>query len=132
MNLKKFNKNSLIIYSLLLVGVIFISASLYIGIDVFNKVHHHQFPRRESNVELIQGWMTISHISHVYGVPEEEFINKLKIDPKYIKKTSIDDIARKNNINQIDFISQVKIIVKDFQETHKSPPKTAPHDPRTP
>lgn len=119
---KKVHSEKLGFY-LLIIGFICILISGILGLRIFEKVGHRPPPQpRESNVSLIQDWMTIPYISRTYGVPGSEIFSKLEIDPGEYKNSSLSQIAQNSGRNSNELINEMKKIISDFQSTHTKPP----------
>lgn len=110
-------------FYLLIIGFICIIMAGFLGLQTFGKVGHRPPPvPRETNVSLIQDWMTISHISRVYGVPEPEFFKALNLDSEKYHKSSLKQIANKENINSSQLLDSIRKIINNFQSSHPKPP----------
>ncbi|CAN5205543.1 hypothetical protein BH09PAT2_BH09PAT2_05830 [soil metagenome] len=116
-----FHKNSH--HYLVIIGILSLGIAAFITYTSFNPLRHRPFPRpRENNVSLIQGWMTLDHISHVYLVPQDELEKRLDVDFDAYKKSSLNKIAKKTGKNSAEFIKEVQQAVIDFQTSHPKPP----------
>ena len=110
---------------LLLISLSCIILAVVLSINTFHSVHHKHFPiPRQTNVELIQGWMSVRYISKTYGVPEEIFSQKLRIDVAQNHKITLNAIAKKKNEYVGIVISDVQSLIQSFQATHQIPPNT--------
>ena len=111
-----------------LVFTVFFSFRLYHSI--FSLRHMH-LPTGTSDVNLIQGWMTVPYIAKDYQVPETDLWQGLSIP---------DQANRRKNLNQLDrefaggkpgvIIERVKSTILAYQTAH---PRARPLPPtRTP
>jgi len=96
----------------LFMGGKFVSRALYFGPPV----------PRETNVKLIQEWMTIPYISRTYGVPVEVFSTELNLEEGVYRRMNIEDIAKKMNVTSPQLIEQLQEVIVKFQSEHQSPP----------
>lgn len=93
--------------------------------NIFQQIKNGSFPRpRQTNVELIQEWMTLPYIARTYRVPEPVLREKLAIDFRIDRRASIDDIAKEQQKDTQTFIQEVRIVIKEFQATHPVPSVT--------
>lgn len=110
-------------FYLLIIGFICILISGILGLRIFDRVGNRPPPQpRETNISLIQDWMTIPYLSRTYGVPAPEIFSKLEIDPGEYKNLSLSQIAQKSGRNPDELIDEIKSIISDFQSTHTKPP----------
>ena len=120
---KKIKNARKLAFYLLIIGFICILISGVLGLQIFGKVGHRPPPMpRETNVSLIQDWMTLPYISRTYGVPQEVLFEKLNIDREKFPHSSLSQISSKTNINVQVLIDNTKNIINDFQSSHKNPP----------
>ena len=96
--------------------------------------HVRQGPPRETNVELIQDWMTIPYVSHVYKVPPDYIFDQLEIPEQENRERSIAELNDEYAAAEDGLIlTQVKAIVQQFQAEHAAPePPDGPPGPRDP
>lgn len=96
--------------------------------------HVRQGPPRETNVELIQDWMTIPYVSHVYKVPPDYIFDQLEIPEQENRERSIAELNDEYAAAEDGLIlTQVKAIVQQFQAEHTAPePPDGPPGPRDP
>jgi len=84
--------------------------------------HVRQGPPRETNVELIQDWMTIPYISHVYKVPPDYIFDQLDIPGQENREKSIAELNDEYAAAEDGLIlTQVKAIIQQFQAEHSAP-----------
>ena len=117
---KKLNKR-LIVYILILVGIASIIFASTIGFNIFRKVSHRPPPiPRQTNVELIQDWMTVPFIAKSYHVPEPLLFEKLGINAQEFRRSNLSTIAQTTNKSPVDII---QIIRQTIAEIQSSPPQ---------
>lgn len=107
----------------LLLGISFVSfaIAILIGIRVFGKAEDAVRPiPRQSDVTLIQSWMSLPYISKVYGVPLSVFDVALGVDKKSHFE-SIDVIAQKKGKKTADVLAQIQSLITTFQVEHPKP-----------
>lgn len=106
-----------------LIAVICVVVALFMGGKFVSRVLHFGPPvPRETNVNLIQDWMTLPYISRTYGVPVEVFSTELNLEEGLYRKMSIEDIAKKRNVATTQLIEQLQQIIVNFQSEHPHPP----------
>jgi hypothetical protein len=117
---KKLNKR-LIVYILILIGIASIIFASTIGFNIFRKVSHRPPPiPRQTNVELIQDWMTVPFIAKSYHVPEPLLFQKLGVNSQEFRRSNLSTIAQKTGKNMTDVI---QIIRQTISELQSSPPQ---------
>lgn len=106
---------------LLVISLLSLSLALYLTFASYGRYRHHQFPKaRQTDVLLIQSWMTVPHIARVYGVPELVLFEELgEIQPN--RKLSIHDIARKKQMTDEELLSQIRTSIMTYQKLHPLP-----------
>lgn len=110
-------------YYLLVVGLICVVIAGILGFRTFERIGHRPPPMpRETNVSLIQEWMTIPYISRTYGVPMPELFEKLSLDSEKDSRSSLVAIAKQKNIETDSLINSLKNIISEFQASHSKPP----------
>lgn len=93
------------------------------GIGIFERVRHRPPPiPRQTNVSLIQDWMTVPFIARSYRVPESILFNKLGIDPETSRRSSLSSIAAKTNQTSQTVIDLLKEQISQFQSDRLAPP----------
>lgn len=109
--------------SMKLIGILFILVSIFIGFRIYKNINRRPFPvPRETNINLIESWMTLDYISKTYGVPMPEI--KQNLEYKFDNgKTSIEKIAKNNSIDSKNVINKLQKIIADFQKDHQKPPQ---------
>lgn len=109
-------------FYLLIIGFILILISGILGLRIFDRISNRPPPvPRETNLTLIQDWMTIPYISRTYGVPGPVLFEELNIDPQQYRNSSISQIAEKTNQDSAQLLNSVKNIITNYQSTHNKP-----------
>lgn len=116
---KKSQRMLILVLCVLAVVVVFFFA----GRMAFHLFHSPRPLPRQTNVQLIQGWMTLPYISRTYGVPMKDLHVGLMIKPSANDKESIDDLAKSLNVESDIFIVELQKVITTFQESHVTPPK---------
>lgn len=99
-----------------IIGVIFIIISFFIGFKIYKNTNRRSFPTpRETNISLIQSWMTIDYISKTYAIPMPEFKRNLDYDFQN-GKVSIEKIAIDNKIDNKTVIEKIKEIITNYKK----------------
>ena len=117
-------RDTLLSLLLILIGLGF---TLFFGLRAMRAFRHVREGPRETDVELIQSWMTIPYISHIYKVPPDYIFTQLNIpEPE----------NRDKNISQLNdefasgesgvILAQVKAIIQQFQAEHSAPEPPGP------
>lgn len=110
-------------FYLLIIGFFCILISGILGLRIINTIGHRPPPvPRETNISLIQEWMTVPYISRTYGVPEPVIFSELNIDHQKYSKSSLKQIASYTNLKETDLVESVKKIITEFQSSHTKPP----------
>lgn len=105
---------------MLIGGVVCILLASFFGIRIYNHVHRLPPPGfEETNVDLIQSWMTIRYVSKIYNVPEEDLTRLLEVNPEK-SRVSLGKLAEEKNLYSQDFLNRVRELVKQLQEPHPS------------
>lgn len=76
---------------------------------------------RQSNVSLIQGWMTLRHLSRMYHIPEQELADLSRIEPTADRTLSLTKIAKKRGIPEADLIAELQKQISTYQSDHPIP-----------
>jgi hypothetical protein len=122
---KPSEKKRLIFYLLLFVSLICLLVALYMGVNLYKRVSHRPPPiPRQTDVTLIQEWMTIPFIARSYRVPEPELFDHLGVDSASNRRTSLMSLAAKQGISTQSLISQIQEYITQYQsqQTRPSPP----------
>ncbi|MEP7166586.1 MAG: hypothetical protein ABI758_01245 [Candidatus Woesebacteria bacterium] len=72
---------------------------------------------RQTNVDLVQEWMTITYIGRTYDIPIPYLLESLAINPADSSKKNLKELAKERSQNTADFIESVKKSIKAFQTT---------------
>jgi len=114
------------IYLFIVISILSFVVALFIGARIVGNVEHNPRPvPRQTNVNLIQTWMTLPYLSHVYGVPMSEFRIALQIDKKS-ENQSITKLAKQLGMTPQALTTQIQMIITSFQSTHQEPPTPKP------
>jgi NADH:ubiquinone oxidoreductase subunit B-like Fe-S oxidoreductase len=115
------SKQPKIVYLLLIIGVISMIVAGVMGTRLFKKFGHLPPPSpRQTNVSLIEGWMTIPYVSRTYHIPEPMLLEKLNIDPGTSRKKSLQDLAKMQGQSQTAFLEKIRQIISDLQSQDPS------------
>ena len=99
---------------LFVIGFIAIGLALFTGYRYAQRNHNRPLPRRrETNVTLIQGWMSLPLVAHTYRIPETLLYERLEVEPRE-QMARIDTIAKNHNESSIVFLDRVKVTVKSI------------------
>ncbi len=117
------------IHYLVILGLVFILVALIYGYKTVHELRRRPFPvPRQVNVDLLQAWMNIPYISRTYGVPEEVLLQSLNISTNNSRSLTVNKIAQLKGKPVPEVIEEVKTIIQNFQETHRTPsqPQSSP------
>jgi hypothetical protein len=116
-------KKRLLLYFLLFISLISILFACYLGVRILQRVGHRPPPiPRQTDVSLIQEWMTVPFIARSYKIPEAILYEKLEIDPLNNRKSNLSSIATKTGKSTPQIINQIKNVISEFQKNQPSPP----------
>ncbi len=106
-------------YTLLIIGMVCLFIAGVLGFRYVRQIRHRPFPRpTETNVELIQGWMTIPYVSRTYHVPIPYVFESIQIENTgSLQKTNLDAIAKLKGISSDELISLLKKSITVWQQT---------------
>lgn len=109
--------------SMKIVGIVFILISIFIGFRIYKNINRRPFPTpRETNINLIESWMTLDYISKTYGIPMPEI--KQNLEYKFDNsKVSIEKVSKDNKVETENVINKLQNIITDFQNSHQKPPQ---------
>lgn len=114
-------KQPKIVYLLLIIGVVSMIVAGIMGTRLFKKFGHLPPPSpRQTNVSLIEGWMTIPYVSRTYHIPEPMLLEKLNIDPSTSRKKSLQDLAKLQGESQTAYLERIRKIITDLQSQDPS------------
>jgi len=109
---------------LLLLCIVAVVVVFFFAGKMFLKFTHSRPPvPRQTNVELIQEWMTLPYVSRTYGVPFKDLREGLKLSPNENERESIKDLAKSLNIESAVFIDELQVVITRFQDSHSMPAK---------
>ncbi len=114
----------ILIASLLLlsIGATIFAANATLG--ALQNVHQHEILKKHQDLSLIQSWMTIPYISHVYQVPEKTLYQPLHLrnDSAAIRHSTLQIIAthQKQPVEKVIHVVQVTII--SYRKSHPTQP----------
>ena len=77
---------------------------------------------RQTDVSVIESWMTLKYISRSFGVPEIELEKQLELPALTYQKSNLNKIAKDTNQDTEVLIQKIQKIVVEFQATHPTPP----------
>jgi hypothetical protein len=116
-------KKRLTLYLLLFISLVSILIATYIGMRIFQRVSHRPPPiPRQTDVSLIQEWMTIPFIARSYSIPEPILFEKFSLDPATNRKSNLTSLASKSGMSTQQVIDLIKLTIQDFQKNQPSPP----------
>jgi hypothetical protein len=118
-------KKRLIFYLLLFISLVSLLLAVYLGLSLYQQVGHRPPPiPRQTDVNLIQDWMTIPFIARSYRIPEQGLYRHLGIDSASNRRTSLMSLASKQGISTQSLISQIQEYITKLQthQTEISPP----------
>lgn len=119
---KSLQTKRFLVYLLLFISFVCILVAGYMGTKIFERVSHRPPPiPRQTDVSLIQDWMTIPFIAKSYRIPEPELYKAIGIDQPTDRKASLSSLAIKSGKSQQEIINQIKKAVEDFQKNQPSP-----------
>ena len=114
--------NRRLAYFLLIFGCICLLFALFFTFRTVKFLLRPPHPiSRESNVALIEDWMTLPYISRTYQIPEPKLIEALGLKEPPTRSQSLKIIAQKNNLNPDQTIAQIREAITEFQKDH--PPR---------
>ncbi len=106
---------------LLILGIVCLLIGGIIGYKYIYNVRQHHIPKlHQTNVNSIEGWMTIPFVAHTYRIPENELFKSLNVDPSQ-KKVSLNSLAKRQEVDSITFIENTKNIVSRMMEAQRQP-----------
>lgn len=106
---------------LLSIGATIFAANATLG--ALQNVHRHEILKRHEDLSLIQPWMTIPYIAHVYRVPEKAFYQPLHLRyDSVIRHSTLQIIAthKKQPVEKV--IHQVQVTITDYRKSHPARP----------
>jgi len=79
-------------------------------------------PQRRLLVADIRGWMTFSFVNRVFTLPPDYLKTKLNINDKKYPNISFDSWAKAAKQDPNQFLTQIKILVGDYQNASSTTP----------
>ncbi len=99
--------------------------AVFIGSRIVRRVDDRPRPmRRQTDVQVIEKWMSIPYVSKVYGVPLSEFDAVVELNSKN-RFESIERIAKQENKDADELLQEIRSIISTFQSSQV----TSPHIP---
>jgi len=115
-------RQSMLYYILVTISIISLVLALILGFRFVRLARVHPRPMiRQTDVTLIQTWMSLPYVSEVYGVPMHEFDQALNLDKKNHFET-IEKLARVQGKTTDTLLTEIQQIITQFQTTHSPPP----------
>lgn len=112
------------LYVFFVVGILCLIAAAILSLSTVQRIHRRPLPRpSQTDVSLIQDWMTLPYISKVYGVPEPYLLDQLKITPADSKGKNLKALAASLNESSETLVQKVQSSVTQFQQSRKPEPK---------
>ncbi len=109
-------KKRLLFYLLLFVSLTSLLFALYLGVNLYKRISHRPPPiPRQTDVTLIQEWMTVPFIARSYRVPENELFEYLKIDSQTDRRLNLVSLSAKKGLSTHALISQIQKYITQFQ-----------------
>jgi len=109
---------------ILAVSVTFLAA--HATVSALQDIHQHEILKSQGDVRLIQAWMTIPYIAHIYHVPEPTLYETLllKGNPTVIRHSTLETIAiyKKQPVDNVIHKVQNSILVYRKAHPHKPVP----------
>lgn len=116
-------KKRLLLYFLLFISITSILIAIFLGNRIFQRIGHRPPPiPRQTDVNLIQEWMTIPFIARSYSVPEPLLFEKLGIDHETNKRSNLSSLATKSGRSTQQVIDLVKETITTFQANPQPAP----------
>lgn len=104
-------------------GLICVLIAGFLGFRYFSRIHHRPpLHPRETNVQLVQSWMTLPYIARTYRIPISVLWEKLQVDPKKDERSSLETIAQDENKTPEEIVEKVKATITEFQKLPPAPP----------
>jgi len=116
----------LIVLSLFVVfAILFFTA--HATLQAIQNIHDHQYQLKQNDVQLIQPWMTLPYIAHIYHIPVNILYASLRLpDNRITGHSTLQILARKRkeSIHQLITCIQQSIIL--YRNTHPIQPYPSP------
>lgn len=115
------------IASLLILAIFATVCAAKATVGAIQNVHQHEIMKKNEDVNLIQPWMTIPYIAHVYRVPEQTFYRSLQLQSNLVMQHSTLQVIatyKKQPVEKIIYRVQGTIIA--YRKAHPRPTKPSP------
>lgn len=110
-------------YTVFVVGILALLGALFLSINTTQTIRRNfKGLTTETNVSLIQDWMTLSYVAHSYHIPENVLRENLHLAPDQTFRISIKKLAENNHISPDIFLQKVRETISTFQKTEGTPP----------
>ena len=117
-------RDTLLSLLLILVGLTLV---VFFGLRALRAFRHVREGPRETDVALIQEWMTIHYVAHVYKVPPDYIFAQLGISESENRNKSMAELNEAFAAAESGMIlAQVKAIIQQFQAEHSAPEPPGP------
>lgn len=104
--------------------LVLIASSIYLILDV-QIVHRYYAIRHQTDVNMIQGWMTPYYIASAYDVPEQLLLDVTSTTSLQAKNQSISTIAKMHNESTTQLINTVRFQILQYKKAHNDSTPTA-------
>ena len=106
---------------LLSIGATIFAANATLG--ALQNVHQHEILKKHEDLSLVQPWMTIPYISHVYQVPEKAFYQPLHLrNDSVIRHSTLQIIATHQKQPVEKVIHMVQFTIISYRKSHPARP----------
>ena len=86
----------------------------FLFVRTIRSTAHRPLPiPRQSNISLIQNWMTIRYLSRTYGVPEKVFSTKLSTNIQTDHNLTLDHLAKKLGETTPTLMGDIQTIITE-------------------
>lgn len=115
----------IVIYLLIIVCVVLVFLfGIRLYQNLFTLRNHHIHPG-QTDVNLIQGWMTVPYIAEMYTVPEDVLWKDLAIPPDHNQLKPLSLLEREFARGKPGAIEQqLKQIIQTYQAQYPPPPRS--------
>lgn len=110
-------------YTVFVIGILALLGALFLSINTTQTIRRNfRGLTTETNVNLVESWMTLSYVSHAYHIPENVVREKLHLAPNQTLRISIKKLAENTHISPDVFLKNVREMISTFQKTEGTPP----------
>ncbi len=110
------------IASLLVLAIFATICAAKATLGAIQNVHQHEIMKKNEDVNLIQPWMTIPYIAHVYRVPERTFYQPLQLQSNLaIQHSTLQIIATYKKQPVEEVVRKVQNTILIYRKTHPNP-----------